>query len=125
MLGSILAGAEAAEGPGFLVAPADMPFLPAALFRRLLLEAERRKTAGEIPAALFAAHEGKLGHPVWIPAEFLPDIKLLAPDAQLRKHLLSRPWASVEAYTDAIWIDLDDPAEYEKAAALKRSALFP
>jgi len=118
MLGSILAGAELASGPGFLVAPADMPFLPPALFRRLVDEAERRRNLGERPLAIFAAHGGELGHPVWIPAEFLPAMKRLPPDGKLREFLLTQPWTVVEAETDLIRLDLDSREEYEKALAL-------
>ncbi len=121
MLGSILAGAELATGPGFFVAPADMPFLPAALFIRLVTEAEGRRKLGEKPAAIFAAQDSKLGHPVWIPAEFLPGMKTLAPSAKLREYLLTQPWISLEAGTDAIFTDLDSYEEYSKAAALVRN----
>ncbi len=118
MLGSILAGATLVTGPGFLVAPADMPFLPASVFQKLTAEAKRLEDQGEKPAAIFASHNGALGHPVWIPTEFLPEIKTLPPEARLREYLLTQRWIAVEAGTDAVLIDIDLPAEYEQASAL-------
>ncbi len=120
MLGSILKGAESIKKPGFLVVPADMPFIPASLFRNLVTEAEQRQNRGESEAAIFAAHKGKLGHPVWIPAFFLAEMKKLPPDAKLREYLLTQPWVALEAGTEGIWIDIDNPRDYAKAEKLGR-----
>jgi len=117
MLGSVRAGfgrvvevSRAAGGDveGFFVAPADMPRLPSAAFGRVAAELSR----GAVPRAVFAARGGRLGHPVWVPAAFMPGIAALDPGARLRDYLLERPWSSVEVEDDGIFDDIDTPEAY-------------
>ncbi len=120
MLGSIRLGAREAHrldplGRGFFVAPADMPLLPAKAFAALREEASRRWSADEAPAALFPSYKGELGHPVWIPFDFLPAMEGLDPDGRLRSFLMGQPWASVEQADRGIVLDLDTPEAYADA----------
>jgi molybdenum cofactor cytidylyltransferase len=120
MLGSIRLGAKEAlridpRGDGFFVAPADMPLLPARALSALLAEARGRKSAGEQAVALFPSAEGELGHPVWIPYSFLPDMEGLAPDGRLRAFIMGRSWASVELGDRGILLDIDTPDAYANA----------
>jgi molybdenum cofactor cytidylyltransferase len=117
MLGSVVLGASLADGPGFLVAPADMPLLRPEFFRALIKEAGSRAEAGLPPAAIFAAHGGKLGHPVWIPSKFREPLLRLPADARIRDFLLTQAWISVEAGSADVLLDLDEPGEYRKALA--------
>jgi CTP:molybdopterin cytidylyltransferase MocA len=100
-----------------------MPLLPARIFRSLGDEAVRRKEAGEIPAAIFAAFHGILGHPVWIPLEFLEPIRHLPAGSHLRDFLLTQAWTTVEADTDAVLIDIDEPGQYHEALETRGSSL--
>ncbi|MDX9899171.1 MAG: nucleotidyltransferase family protein [Spirochaetia bacterium] len=121
MLGSIRVGARRAlalslqdsgkEADGFFVAPADMPRLPPEAFIGIVSALDGR--AGSTQGAIFAARGSRLGHPVWIPTAFLPEMTRLHPDSRLRDFLLGRPWTSVEIASDGIFIDIDTPEAYE------------
>jgi len=128
MLGSVRAGARRvaelslAEGgfEGFFVAPADMPGIPEAAFAAVYGAVRRRKDGdeeGDAPRAVFASRNGALGHPVWVPAAFMPDMEGLDPGSRLRDFLLERAWSSVEADDDGIFEDVDTPDAY--AASLE------
>jgi len=108
MLGSILVGAELASGDGFLVAPGDMPSIPAAAYRAVLGAVDRGV------GAVFAARRGRLGHPVWIPRGCLSGMRALDRSARLREFLLAGPWTSAEVDSDDIFEDLDTYEEYER-----------
>jgi len=126
MLGSIRTGVdfilqnclEDGEGDaaGFFVVPADMPRVPAKAFTLMTAALD---DAGMASGAVFAARAGKLGHPVWIPAAFIPALRPLDPGSRLRDYLLGQPWSSVEVDDDGIFEDLDTPEAY--AAALKQA----
>jgi molybdenum cofactor cytidylyltransferase len=131
MVGSIQAGCQAVLArwpglPGILVAPADMPELPVQAFRILAETGLARSSdgagldngdSGAGPAALFAARQGKLGHPVWIPVQFMAGILSLGQCGQLRPYLLTKAWSGVEIDSDAIFLDLDTPDDYLANAA--------
>jgi len=117
MVGSIQTGCKVALAhwpgmPGFLVAPADMPALPVEAFRTLASAGLARSHDGTEPAALFAAHKEKLGHPVWIPVQFIKEILALDQGGRLRDYLLTRTWAEVQFDSDAIFLDLDTREDY-------------
>lgn len=123
MLGSICVGAQKVfslslertgkEADGFFVAPADMPLLPAEAFVRIVAALADKK--GAAPGAVFASRGSRLGHPVWIPAAFVPEMVGLDPDSRLREFLLDRPWTSVEIHADGIFADIDTPEAYKAA----------
>lgn len=119
MLGSVRVGASLplSRGIGFFVAPADMPSLPSEAFERLLGELDRLGREGEAARTLFASRAGRLGHPVWIPAEVASGLGSLDPGQRLRDHLLGLPWSAVEVADDGIFDDLDTPEEYRAAAS--------
>ena len=117
MVGSIQAGCRAAlrrwpDLPGLLVTPADMPALPVEAFSKLAAAGLAQSSARTEPTALFAAHNGKLGHPVWIPAGFMEDILALEQSGRLRDYLLTKSWVAVELGSDAIFLDLDTREDY-------------
>jgi molybdenum cofactor cytidylyltransferase len=108
MTGSIAFGATFTRGaPGFLVAPADMPLLPAGAFK-LVLEAAARHA----DTTVFAARGSRLGHPVWIPASLATKLSELGPDSRLRDFLLKAAWISVQVDDEGIFADIDTPETY-------------
>lgn len=107
MLGSILRGARMVRGEGFFVLPADMPRVGASVFGALL--------GASGAGTLFAAFEGRLGHPVRIPTSYLPDMEKLGPGARLRDFLLARGHRLVETGDSSVLSDLDTPDEYRAA----------
>jgi molybdenum cofactor cytidylyltransferase len=133
MLGSIRTGVdfilqnclEDGEGDtsGFFVVPADMPRVPVQAFA-LITESlaiagvkPSRDGAARASGAVFAARSGRLGHPVWIPAAFIPALRELDPGSRLRDYLLGQPWTSIEVDDDGIFEDLDTPEAYAAALA--------
>jgi molybdenum cofactor cytidylyltransferase len=115
MTGSIAFGASFVVGtPGFLVAPADMPLLPAMAFR-LVLEAALRQP----DTAVFAARGSRLGHPVWIPSGVASGLSALDPDSRLREFLLTGSWTSVQVEDDGIFADIDTPDAYEAESLMR------
>lgn len=127
MLGSIIVGARAARDrfgaalAGFVVAPADMPLIPASAFKAVAASGlAAAGLASADPAAVFASKDGRLGHPVYIPAEFIPLIESSSPSGRLRDILLAGPWGVAPVDDEGIFIDLDTPGDYEaKLAALR------
>lgn len=121
MLGSIRLGSERALAlssehastsvHGFFVAPADMPMLPKEAFVRIASFVSIR-SASE-PGAVFASRGSRLGHPVWIPYAFIPEISSLPPEARLRDFLLAKRWASVDIDSEGIFTDIDTPEAYD------------
>lgn len=127
MLGSIQAGLKRAQSlsggknHGCFVCPGDMPFLNAETFH--FLDEHVKSWPGSKSCSLFPCYNKKLGHPVWIPFEFIEAINGLAPSAKLRPYLLSRPWQCVETKNKGILLDLDTKEEYHKAL-LKEGSLL-
>ncbi len=133
MLGSIRSGVDfllqncladgEGDATGFFVVPADMPRVPVKAFALMKAALARSASdaagAEQAPAALFAARSGRLGHPVWIPAAFIPALRELDPGSRLRDYLLGQPWTSVEVDDDGIFEDLDTPEAY--AIAFKQA----
>ena len=74
MLSSIQAALPMARGEAFFIAHADMPFVAAEAYRALGAGRARRLSAGLPEAAMIASHEGRPGHPVLIPSDWIPGI---------------------------------------------------
>ncbi|OHD23540.1 MAG: hypothetical protein A2Y38_04405 [Spirochaetes bacterium GWB1_59_5] len=146
MLGSIRTGVDfilqnclvdgEGDTAGFFVVPADMPRVPAKAFSLISAAlagsggamprggASRAGTPGDDTAqgSVFPSRGGVLGHPVWIPAAFIPALRGLDPGSRLRDYLLGQPWTSVEVDDDGIFADLDTPEAYSEALRLNSSA---
>ena len=123
MLGSIQKGIRAAleyhpDCDGLFVTLSDMPGVPANAFLLVGQESTRLLAAGK-PRVVFACKDGRLGHPVWIPDDFLAGVLELPPDARLRDYLVTLPWSSVEVDDDGIHADIDTPQEY---AAIRKGS---
>jgi Uncharacterized MobA-related protein len=120
MIGSIQAALPRVEGGAFFVAHADMPFVGPGAYRALeeawSLRSARvaRGAALSPPAAFFASHGGREGHPVLLPSAWIPEMLGLGPGERLRPFLEGRPRELVEAGEGALR-DIDTLGEYEKA----------
>ncbi|MCE1195769.1 nucleotidyltransferase family protein [bacterium] len=133
MVGSAIAGIDALPGgcPGFFLHHADMPFVEARVFA-LLAELVRSQGAAaarggggsaaaafaETPAALqpevalVAARDGRAGHPVYIPASYIPAIRAIGSGERLRPVLDSLGFRLVETGCDGVVEDMDSPGDY-------------
>jgi molybdenum cofactor cytidylyltransferase len=111
MAGSVLRGASSVLGRAFFVLPADMPRVTASVFAAMLVAYHR----GDGHETLFAACDGRLGHPVLIPTSLVPALRKLLPEQGLRSFLISGAHRLVETKDPAIAEDLDTIEDYRTA----------
>jgi CTP:molybdopterin cytidylyltransferase MocA len=114
MIGSIQAALPQVRGGAFFVAHADMPFVRPDDYRALAARLEGRHGAGE--TAVMASHGGEWGHPVLLPAAWIPEILALAPGDRLRPFVAARAHECVETGAGAMR-DIDTPEDYAAALA--------
>jgi broad specificity phosphatase PhoE/CTP:molybdopterin cytidylyltransferase MocA len=108
----------------FLLQPADCPLVPASVIRSLL-DAHRAE-AGRFVAPCF---RGKKGHPLLIPAAFLPEILAHEGEGGL-KAVTDRcedALLRLETGEEGVVLDMDSPAGYEEVRAYcaRRGASVP
>lgn len=96
MLSSIQTGLTAADGDPILVLPGDMPFVSSATVAAVLAAAME---SGRIVSPRF---QGRLGHPVALPARMRDDIA--GADSSSTLALLIEPYAGERRV-----VDVDDP----------------
>ena len=104
------AASSGSAGEPFLVLPADMPWVGPELIRTLLAA----RTANDHNTVLFAACDGRAGHPVLIPASLIPAIQQLPKGARIRELLMAQPFSLVETGDPAVLQDIDTPEDYKK-----------
>lgn len=118
MVSSIQAALPRVLGEAFFVAQGDMPFAEAGSYG--LLAAARK---GEAGLAYAASHLGRSGHPVLLPAAWIPGILALEDVERLRPFVEARGLRRVEAGPGAVE-DIDDPEDYEAAIAGPRQGML-
>jgi CTP:molybdopterin cytidylyltransferase MocA len=114
MVGSIQAALPKVEGAAFFVSHADMPFVAAKDYRSLASAWAARSEAAMPVAAIFAAWDGRVGHPALLPAAWVPELLALPPGDRLRPFLEGRERVLVETGPSALR-DIDRPEEYQAA----------
>jgi molybdenum cofactor cytidylyltransferase len=119
LTGSIQAALPALGGEAFFISHADMPFVSSDAYRTLAAAWAARSASASPEAAVFAAHDSALGHPVLVPSSWIPEILALRRADRLRNFLADRPRELAETGSGAL-ADIDTPEEYE--AALKACA---
>jgi len=97
---------------GFFIHHADMPLVEPAVFGFLRAVAASRAAAGAPPVPLFAAFEGRAGHPVYIPSILVPGILGLDPAFRMKPFLDAAGGLSVETGCAGVLADIDTPGEY-------------
>lgn len=108
---SIAAGVSAAaNAPGWLILPGDMPMLKPETLRRVAAR------LSEDPV-VFAQHRGQRGHPVGFSAELYSELIALQGDEGARR-LLARYAAQPVVVDDpGVLVDVDTPADLARAQA--------
>jgi len=117
MLSSIQCGIRAVLGNpvghhGVLVTLADMPLIPAPAFQAIAQAGLDRAQHCNQGVTIFAANNGKLGHPVWIPAANFDIVLDAAPSSKLRSALQVRPWHGLNLAWSGVLTDMDTPDDY-------------
>jgi molybdenum cofactor cytidylyltransferase len=113
MLGSVVVGAEAVESEAFFVMPADMPGIGPRPFELLAAaRKDRRPASPRDDETLFAAFEGRAGHPVLVPSSLRPALRKLDPTGRLRGFLMSLSWRLVETDEQSVLEDIDTAEDY-------------
>ncbi len=111
--GSVRRAAQARPGRDLLVAPIDVPCVPAAVFAALA-EAWLRRGA---PARGWLAPRcaGRFGHPIAIGRALLAELDALAPDTPLRAlRARAQPLFAIDVAAPEVLDDLDTPADLER-----------
>ena len=101
-------------GDVWLLAPADVPTLDAAVINRLL--AAHDPGSSKI---LVAAHEGRCGHPALFPWPLAAAVERLAADEGINRLLRLHPTELIECGPAALVPDLDTPEDYRRLRADK------
>ncbi len=110
--GVAAAMADGAESPeGFLLLPVDCPLVPPEVIKQIL------KKHGEEPDAFIVpCYRGKKGHPLFIPAQYGPEIVAHDGEGGL-KTVMNRHedrLIRLETGTEAVVLDMDTPEGYEE-----------
>jgi molybdenum cofactor cytidylyltransferase len=100
------------SGDVWLLAPADLPTLSAAVIDRLL--AAHRP---EQPTILVASHDGRRGHPALFPWELAAEVERLGDDEGINRLLQRHPTQLVECGPEALPLDVDTPEDYHRLRA--------
>jgi molybdenum cofactor cytidylyltransferase len=109
MLSSIRVGARAVRTDRFFVAPGDMPFLDAVLFRAVWRAAEGRPQSD----AWYPFRDGRRGHPVLIRSSLAAALER-SRARSMRAFLEAYHETRVRIDSDRPFIDLDTPADLER-----------
>jgi CTP:molybdopterin cytidylyltransferase MocA len=125
-VGSAIAGILALPdaSKGFLLHHADMPYVGADVFEKLLraVDDARSPPAGQARHALclVAAHGGQPGHPVFFPPAIIPAIMALGGGERLKG--LLETWGSsfVECGSGAVLDDIDTLEDYLRLERMYR-----
>jgi molybdenum cofactor cytidylyltransferase len=121
MLGSIQAGLrflaphpEGGRASGCLVMPADLPAVPAAVYRLVAGAGLGEAAPGGAGRAVVPWCRGRRGHPVFLPAAHWPAVLDLPPEGRLRDFLDSAGTLALELDEPAIAWDIDTPGDWER-----------
>ncbi|MFA6505638.1 MAG: NTP transferase domain-containing protein [Treponemataceae bacterium] len=115
LLGSLLEGLQACEGRTVFLMNGDKPLVSANTYRKLSTEAERRMVSGLPEVPLFAAYQGKAGHPVFVRREIaLGAVSLPGRSEKMRDHLSRYNPVLVECEDEGVLVDIDTPEDYER-----------
>ncbi len=123
MTGSLQAGMARVGSSRFFVLPADMPFVPARVFRALVREADARTCAGLPELPVFPTFRGEPGHPVLIPASLIPEAQGLPRNSRFKDFLETLGPVYLEVGDPGIRTDLDTRQEYEGALGVVSRSL--
>lgn len=115
--GGVRLAHRALPGRALLIAPVDVPLVPARVFEALALEWERLgdPVQGWLAPRLAGVEPPAFGHPVVVGAGLLEALQALPDDAPLRElRSRARPLAALEVFDAEILDDLDTPADLER-----------
>jgi molybdenum cofactor cytidylyltransferase len=103
-----------ADDDAWLLAPADLPGLSAAIIDRVLDE-----YAATRPLAVVPAFDGQRGHPIALPWTCARHVGKLAPEEGVNALIARTPLREIEFATPAILDDVDSPADFARIAAAR------
>jgi len=115
-IASIRAGIKAlySGAEGFFLSHADMPFIDPAVYRNLSEAVKARQSAGFPPSLVFPSMEGKKGHPVFFPSDFIPAILATRQAESLKTAVGCLRQVNVETTCEGIFEDIDSPQDYKR-----------
>jgi len=106
----------------WLLAPADMPTLSAAVIDGLIDAHRTALSSGEAmaPTIWAPAAAGRRGHPVLFPWSLAAEVEWLGADEGINALVARYPVRTIEAEASAILEDLDTPADYQRLRQQER-----
>lgn len=108
MFSSIQAGVAHVETPRFFIALADMPLIPASVFRRLAALEEPRHTGG----AARPYFQGVKGHPVLLPGSVIDKILQFDKSHTMQEAMRNLPLTRMVTEQEGVVRDIDSPSDY-------------
>lgn len=102
--------AERSGAPGWLVLPGDMPLVQPGTLLAVASALEQHAVA-------YAQHHGRRGHPVGFSSELYSELVLLQGDEGARRIVARYPAFGVEVDDVGVLMDIDTPADLERARA--------
>lgn len=110
MFTSVKEGVKHVKSPWFFLTPGDYPLITKAIYQRLL---DARNESG--PCVFIPVFKGRKGHPILVKSDLVKELLEEPDDSNLRKFINRKGFALVEVDDDAILLDIDTMADYQRA----------
>lgn len=114
MFSSVQTGVRRLDGDAFFMMPGDFPFITTRVFDTLLKTLE---TSAPQINVFIPAFNGRKGHPVLMKKQMITEILDEPADSTLKTVINRNNILTVDVGHEGILIDVDTPADYEKAKA--------
>ncbi len=109
MFTSVKRGIKEVSGSRFFLTPGDYPLITTDICRRLLEHGE---------GIVKPKFQNKGGHPILMPSACIEEILAEKDDSNLKLYLDKKQVMQIETEDESILLDVDTPADYEKAKQL-------
>ena len=110
MFTSVKEGVKHVKSQWFFLTPGDYPLLSKAIYQKLL---DARGESG--PCVFIPVCNGGKGHPILVKSDLVKELLEEPDDSNLRKFINRKGFAPVEVDDDAILLDIDTMADYQRA----------
>ena len=110
MFTSVKEGVKHVKSQWFFLTPGDYPLLTKAVYQRLL---DARDQSG--PCIFIPVFNGRKGHPILVKSDLVKELLEEPDDSNLRKFINRKGFALVEVDDDAILLDIDTMADFQRA----------
>ena len=110
MFTSVKEGVKHVKSQWFFLTPGDYPLITKAIYQKLL---DARDDSG--PCIFIPVFKGRKGHPILVKSDLVKELLEEPDDSNLRKFINRKGFTPVEVDNDAILVDIDTMADYQRA----------